>query len=129
MLIKPADILIIAVAIAATLLASLPAKGEDGALFVNVQGPVVEGKRSLATYPINEDRTFNVEGREGEIVVQIKGGSVAVISAPCKNGLCLASPPIKLEGEWIACMPGGVIIRIEAGAATGGGKGLDAIAY
>ena len=127
-LIRPADILIIAAAAAIAILAVIPAKGEEGSLFVEALGPASGGKRSRAAYPLNEDRTFTVMGREGEIVVQIKGGSVAVISAPCKNRICVSSPPLKMEGEWTACAPGGVMIRIESSGASGGER-LDAIAY
>ena len=91
-----------------------------------MQGPAVGGKRYRAVYPLDEERIFSVEGREGEIVVQIKEKSVSVVSAPCKNGLCAASPPLKGEGEWTACVPGGVILRI---ATSGGGEPLDAVVY
>ena len=92
-----------------------------------MQGLAADGKRYRAAYPLDEERTFSIEGRGGEIVAQIKEGCVLVVSAPCKNGLCVASPPLKLEGEWTACVPGGVILRIESSGDSG--NALDAIVY
>lgn len=129
-LVKPADLLIVAAIVALTLLAAARGKGGGGALFVEVQGPAAGGARYRAAYPLGENRIFSVEGLEGEIRAEIRDGAVSVISAPCKNGLCVASPPLRHEGEWTACVPGAVIIRIESSGTRGGGQaGVDAIVY
>lgn len=108
----------------------MPGKEGEGALFVEVQGPLPDGKRYLAVYPLSEDRTFSVEGREGEIRGEIKDGEVRVVFSPCKNKVCALSPPLRSEGEWIACVPGEVIIRIAAsGPSASGRRRLDSVAY
>ncbi len=127
-LLKPADILILALAISAVFLAAARGKKAGGILLVEAQGHTVDGKRQKIVYPLADALTFSVTGREGDIAVRIENGAASVVFAPCKNGLCVASPAIRREGEWIACVPGEVIIRI-----TGSGKDdseeLDAIAY
>ena len=128
-LLKPADIIILILAGAAVFFAAIPAKKSEGALSVEVQGPSADGRRYLVSYPLAENRTFSVGGREGEITIEIADGSAFVASSPCKNRICVLSPPLTSEGEWIACVPGEVIIRIVRGGAKKNPLSLDAIVY
>lgn len=117
-------------AVAAVLLVTLPGKKSESALSVEVQGPSADGRRYLVAYPLGENRTFSVEGREGEIIIEIADDSTYVVSSTCKNKVCVLSPPLRSEGEWIACIPNEVIIRIAGSSAKeSGARGLDAVVY
>ena len=128
---KPADI---AVLVAAAALAVIPAfrKKEDGRLTAEIFSPAPEGGTVCAVYPLAGNRTVQVAGREGPLVIQIKEESISVTEAPCRGKLCVHAPPLQKDGEWTACIPGGVLIRLRAehtAAVAGGESGLDAVSY
>lgn len=68
-------------------------------------------------FPLAEDREFVVEGALGPVVVRIEGGAVYFHESPCKNQLCVGAAPVSSPGQWSACLPSGVFIRVEGGAA------------
>ena len=74
----------------------------------------VDGKLEYS-YPINEDRTFEVRGGEGFNIVEIRDGGVSVIDADCKNGLCVKSVAISKNGQQIVCLPNRMIIVVRGG--------------
>lgn len=127
---KPADVVIICLVAAVTLFSAGFWKRQADALFVEAEAPSKENQeeRYRAVYPLAGDREFTVEGAEGTVRVAVKDGEVSVVSAPCRNKICQLSRPIKKPGEWIACIPGKVIIRIRGQAETGFGQ-TDAVSY
>lgn len=68
-------------------------------------------------YPLAEDREFIVEGGLGPVTLRIEGGAVHFHAAPCKNQLCVGAAPVSSPGQWSACLPSGVFVRVEGGAA------------
>lgn len=64
-------------------------------------------------YPLNESRVIEVQGKLGIVTVGIEGGKARFLDSPCKNKLCIGSAPIGVTGEWSACLPSGVFIRVE----------------
>lgn len=65
-------------------------------------------------FPLEEERTLEIEGPIGSTEVHIHDGSVSVISSPCKEQICVSSGRISNPGTWIACLPNRVFVRIEA---------------
>jgi len=51
--------------------------------------------------------------------VVIENGSVRVISSPCPEKICILTGAISRPGNWIACLPSGIFLRIE-GKSRGG---------
>jgi hypothetical protein len=74
---------------------------------------VIEASGSTWIYPLDVDRREPVHGPLGDTIVVIKAGKAFVEDSPCKNKLCVHMPPISAPGQWIACLPNGVFLRVE----------------
>lgn len=116
-LLKPADIIILGfavVVVGAAVCFPLQKENDDGFLFVEVEAAAnADGKKTYrAVYPLSADTTFFVNGAEGPIEMAVKDGAVYIVSSPCDNKICESAAPIHRRGEWIACIPGRVVIRI-----------------
>ncbi|MFA6505053.1 MAG: NusG domain II-containing protein, partial [Treponemataceae bacterium] len=59
------------------------------------------------------EETLRVKGEIGETVVHIHDGKASVESSPCSNQTCVAAGSIDSNGQWVACLPNGVFVRIE----------------
>ena len=117
--IKPLDVLIVAASLAALMVLSVLVYG--GAPSETL---VVTADTGEWVYPLSISRTVEVPGKLGVTVVTIDHGQARIIDSPCVNKLCVASPPIGKTGEWSACLPNGVFIRIEGAKKT---DGIDAV--
>ena len=81
-----------------------------------------QGKASVVTnrtetgvkiYPLDRDATVRAEGPLGSTVIKISGGVVRVESSPCRDKLCILKGELEKNGDWTACMPNRVFIKIE----------------
>jgi len=72
----------------------------------------------VSMYALDRDRTVEARGPLGSTVIEISDGAVHVVSSPCKDKLCILKGELEERGDWTACMPNRVFIRIE-----GAGKG------
>jgi hypothetical protein len=77
---------------------------------------VIEASGSTWIYPLDRDRREPVHGPLGDTIVVIKDGKAYVEDSPCKNKLCVHMPPVSKPGQWIACLPNGVFVRVEGRA-------------
>jgi hypothetical protein len=73
---------------------------------------VIEASGSQWIYPLNVDRRESVRGPLGETIVIIKGGSAFVEDSPCPDKLCVRMPAVSRPGQWIACLPNRVFVRV-----------------
>ena len=88
----------------------------------------IESQGGTEVYPLDEERTVAVEGPLGTTLVQIDGeGAAAVVESPCPNKLCIQAGELSHHGDWSACMPNKVFVRIDGGAAAG--SDVDAAVY
>lgn len=108
--IKALDVLIVAASLVALIVLSVLVYG--GAASETL---VITADTGEWVYPLSVSRTVEVPGKLGVTVVAIDHGQARIIDSPCANKLCVASPPIGKTGQWSACLPNGVFIRI-AGA-------------
>jgi hypothetical protein len=74
---------------------------------------IIGGSQGEWIYPLGEDRTLNVEGPVGTTLVEIHENRVHILGSPCKNQTCVAAGAIGSEGQWLACLPNKVFVRIE----------------
>lgn len=74
---------------------------------------ITSPKAEPLSFDLRENRTVEVEGLRGTTVVAIDGGGVRFISSPCPHRICIARGRISRCGEWIACIPNGVVATIE----------------
>lgn len=83
----------------------------DAPLRVEVQTPA-----GTFLYPLDEDREVEAEGPLGTTHVHIVNGGVFVHDSPCTNKVCLAMGTIHQGGQYVACLPNRVFVRITGGA-------------
>jgi hypothetical protein len=87
---------------------------------------VVEGPGGEWIYPLNEDRVIEVAGPLGDTIVGIEDGRARILDSPCPNKTCVASGSLSRAGQWAACLPNEVLLRVEGGSEGGG---VDASVY
>ena len=73
----------------------------------------IEAAGATWIYPLDADRLEQVRGPLGVTVVEIRGGRARVDDSPCPDKLCVGMPAISEPGQWIACLPNRVFIRIK----------------
>jgi hypothetical protein len=107
--VKPLDVLIIAVSLAATAAAFISAyKNNKGRTQLLIQTPY-----GTYAYDMSQDRTIDVQGELGISRIQIKKGKARFLESPCPNKTCIQCAPVSKTGEWTACLPNRVFIRVE----------------
>jgi hypothetical protein len=87
---------------------------------------VVDGPGGEWIYPLDEDRVVRVAGPLGDTIVGIESGSARILESPCPNKTCIASGALVRAGQWAACLPNEVLLRVEGGREDGG---VDASVY
>ncbi len=64
-------------------------------------------------YPLDENKTINIEGPLGTTIIEIQDDSARVIESPCPDKICIHQGEIHESGQWIACLPNQVLITIK----------------
>ena len=64
-------------------------------------------------YPLSQDRNITVEGPLGTTTIEISGGRVRVLDSPCPHKDCIRKGAIDAAGQWNACLPNRVFVRIQ----------------
>lgn len=109
-LLKPADYIIIILSVFVCGVSFFLAfSGNKGTPLVIITGPQGE-----YIYPLEENTTVEIQGHQGISVIEIDQGKAGFLDSPCANKTCVASPPISKNGEWSACLPNGIFMRIES---------------
>ena len=78
----------------------------------------------IAEYPLDTDRVFRVQGKEGPLDIEISGHSVSVRHASCAHQICVRTGAISRAFSQIVCVPNHILITLKAA----GENGFDAIA-
>jgi len=76
----------------------------------------VQTDAGLYTYPLDSDQDISATGPLGTTLVHMEGRSVHVGVSPCANKVCLAMGTIRQSGQWLACLPNHVFVRITGGS-------------
>lgn len=87
---------------------------------------VIGGAGGEWVYPLSHDTEVEIPGPLGSTWVHIEHGLVRIESSPCPTQTCVASAPISESGQWIACLPNEVFVRIETRGSTDDGT-VDAV--
>jgi hypothetical protein len=87
----------------------------------------VNGRAGAWLYPLDVSETIAVRGPLGDTVVVIDSGRARIVSSPCRNQTCVASPPVQRHGQWAACLPNQVMVSVNGGGASSGGTGENLI--
>jgi hypothetical protein len=76
--------------------------------------------RSLAgedlTLDLTRRQTVEVTGLLGATTISVKGGALEFTDSPCPHRLCIKKGRVSRVGDLVACLPNGVVARIEGKA-------------
>jgi hypothetical protein len=73
---------------------------------------LIEASGERWIYQLGEEGTKPVSGPLGITIVRIGDGAAWIEDSPCRDKLCVASGRISKPGQWIACLPNKVFLRI-----------------
>lgn len=90
----------------------------QGASRAVVTGP--EGESVLA---LDRDAVYDIAGDAGGLTVRVQDGAICVVEATCPDRICVHTGEVHTPGAVIACVPNGIVVRIEGGD----DGGIDAI--
>lgn len=76
---------------------------------------VIESPSGTWVYGLDRDISVEIPGALGVSTVDIRDGKARIAKSPCPNQTCVAAPGIFRTGEWNACLPNKVIIRVDSG--------------
>ena len=85
---------------------------------VNFQG------KTYGNFSLFQNKNISLIGKEGESIIEIKGGRARFKSAPCKNQYCVQQGWVHLTGQMLICIPNEVSIEI-----LGKTKAYDSLNY
>ena len=74
---------------------------------------VIESPDGRWIYPVDSSVETDIPGPLGMTHVVLENGSARITYSPCPNRTCIAAPPISRPGDWTACLPNRVLIRID----------------
>lgn len=81
---------------------------EGGQVVVTVSG------NEVASFSLDEDRTYLIEGKDGGTnLLIIQDGKAHMESASCPDGLCINMGKIHAAGQSIICLPNEVVVSVE----------------
>lgn len=118
---RPADWLLIGLILTVAVAGQLYLAGHVG------RGSVAEvslDRRVVLRLPLNRPGSTTVEGRLGLLHLEVAGGRVRVVDAPCRHKVCVRMGAKGRVGETIVCVPSHVIVRILGPVAP---DGVDAV--
>jgi hypothetical protein len=78
----------------------------------------------IATYPLENDRTFSINGVHGPVEISIKNRSVSIAHSTCPHGICMKAGSISRPHAQIVCAPNHIMLTITSSAEDS----IDAIA-
>ena len=73
---------------------------------------IIEASGETYIYMLDTDQTIEIPGPLGNTIIRIVDSEVFVEDSPCRDKLCMTANPLSKAGEWNACMPNKVFIRI-----------------
>ncbi len=116
---KVLDLPIILLSLAVLLASILLVKQGKGAEKLLVIGSP-EGE---FVYPLSKDAVYKIQGALGISEIVISGGKARFLDSPCPSKTCVMTGELSEPGQWAACLPNEIFIRVE-----GKDEGLDAVA-
>ena len=113
---RPLDYLALILSIGAVVAASVFAYGGN----VQASEVSIENEEGTFLYPLDQDRDVAVHGPLGDTMVHVRDGRVRVHESPCRDKICIAAGWLDQTGQWTACLPNRVFVRVEGGESEDG---------
>jgi len=117
--VKPLDFVILILFCLITALSFISLKRSKG----DNRYIVITTDKGEFVYPLSKNAVYRAEGILGISQIQVADGGACFADSPCPNKTCVQTGKISKPGEWTACLPNRVFIRIE-----GDQDSLDAVA-
>ncbi len=111
MRVRPLDLLFVLVSLLAVGAFSLFAYSGGG----GNESVVIEASAKRWIYPLAENRRVEIAGPLGNTTVVVSGGQAYVEDSPCRDKICIQMGRISRPGQWVACLPNRVMVRISGG--------------
>lgn len=73
----------------------------------------------VASLDLGRDGVHEVEGPIGRTRIEVRGGRVHVLSAPCPAQVCRHNGWISEAGELLVCLPNELVVRVPGRAGAG----------
>ena len=108
MKIRPLDVLSFVLLVCLTAVSLLFAKKSLG----NKAELIITSSTAEYIYPLEKDGVYKIKGNLGESIIVVKNKKAFFEDSPCPNKTCVACHAISSAGEWTACLPNQVFIRI-----------------
>jgi hypothetical protein len=122
-IIKPLDIIIFLLAVTITIFSIVHlTQNKNESLKVYIDTP-----NGNYVYDLDTDRDLEFIGPLGTTYVSIHAKEAIFTDSPCPNKTCLYSPPAKKNGDWIACLPNRIFLRVEGKELPENTSSFDAI--
>lgn len=112
--IKPADFFILILSAAVTIAAGIFAVKHNG----GKSQLIIRTPDGEYAYDMSQDRTISVKGAIGTSVIEISSAKARFLESPCPNKTCVQSTPVIRPGDWSACLPNRIFIRVESSRKT-----------
>jgi len=86
---------------------------------------VIEASGKKYIYPVSENNIITVTGPVGKTVISIKENQVYISDSDCRDKICLSMGKISKPGQWAACLPNRVFVKIIAKSPENSGNNVD----
>ncbi|MEE8440289.1 MAG: NusG domain II-containing protein [Spirochaetia bacterium] len=116
MKLRPLDFVAIVVALSAVVAAGALAYGSNS----DPTGVSIQSEDGEFLYPLGTPRMIEVDGPIGRTLIEIDGNRVRVTESPCRDKICIAAGWLENTGDWTACLPNRVFVRVEGGDRSDG---------
>jgi len=122
-IIKPLDIIVILIAIIITAFSIFHlTQNNNSNLKVYIDTP-----NGTYIYNLDTDKDLEFTGPLGITYITIKNNKAFFTDSPCANKICIHTAAAQKNGDWIACLPNRIFLRIEGKNNTEETSDLDAI--
>jgi hypothetical protein len=112
---KPLDFVVIALSLVVSVGSVVFATRNTGGKPVLI----IESQGEAWMYRMDRNTDIEIPGVLGASTLEIKDGQARFVDSPCANKTCVAHSPLTKVGDWSACLPNQVLIRVEGEADDG----------
>jgi len=82
-------------------------------LLVGKYAAIYNHGQRAETLSLGKDLTRSFQTRGGRVTVLVRNGKAWISDSPCRQKICLYSPPVSLAGERIICAPNNFLLTVE----------------
>jgi hypothetical protein len=112
---KVLDIVAVILGIGAIVAFSVFAYSETGA----GSQALIQADSGDYVYSLETEVDVEIDGPIGTSHIRVEDGGVRFVSSPCRDKICIAGGLITESGQWVACLPNRIFVRVEGGEDTG----------